>query len=77
VGSFLAALEAIPKIVDLLNSLVGKVDALVIAQENKKNEEIKAGLSEIRTQVEGVLNDEQRMAINRRLSDLERRILNR
>ena len=72
-----AFFEAVPKVVDLLTQMVGKLDALVIAQQQKRDQEIRDAQNELTRQINGVINDQQRAALARQISDLEQRIVSR
>jgi hypothetical protein len=65
-AQIIAALAAIPKILD-------RLDALIQAIQDKRDQEIKAALMEINGRVEKITNDQQRLELMHQLADLEQR----
>jgi hypothetical protein len=67
-----AAIIAVPKLVDMFQGLLGRLDAAIAAMNDRKLQEIKDAQTQLAREIGQVQNDEQRAAFARRLSELER-----
>ena len=75
IQTLMAALAAIPKIVDLLNALIGQVNALAQAQMDAKTQEIINTQNELTQKLEGVMSDQQRSLFAEQINNLNQRIV--
>ena len=75
IQTLMAALAAIPKIVDLLNALIGQVNALAQAQMDAKTQEIINTQNELTQKLEGVMSDQQRALFAEQINNLNQRIV--
>jgi hypothetical protein len=69
-----SALIALPKLIDLIQELLRRSDALREADLDKASQEIRNAQNELAREIQTVQDDEKRGDLARRLSEFERGI---
>lgn len=70
-----AALISLPKIVDLFQEMIARLDALKQAIDDKKIQEVKNAQTQLLREIQTVKSDEDRIRLAIRVSELERGIV--